>query len=157
MSNTTLNQLLDKHAFERIMELSAHKTAITDELDRLKEKRPAGHHPDEIMAMLDTVPDLRPTLATVTEPELAEIFRAFDVEITYDKDRQILNLAATITPELLPDFAPNENDRSEGRSQINEVAGAGLIHLPATRSASKNGGICREIKGKHPPDDGAPY
>jgi DNA repair exonuclease SbcCD ATPase subunit len=81
-------------ASERIIELSAHKAAITDELDKLKEKRPAGHHPDEIVAMLDTVPDLRPTLATAT----AVIFRAFDVEITYDKDRQILNLAATITP-----------------------------------------------------------
>jgi hypothetical protein len=62
--------------------------------------------------MLDTVPDLRPTLATATEAELADIFRAFDVEITYDKDRQILNLAATITPELIPDFTPNENDPS---------------------------------------------
>jgi hypothetical protein len=93
-------------ASERIVEFSAHKTAITDGLERLKEKRPAGHHPDEIVAMLDTVPDLRPTLATATHEELVELFRAFDIEITYDKDRQVLNLAATITPELLPDFDP---------------------------------------------------
>ena len=46
--------------------------------------------------------------------ELTEIFQAFNVEITYDPDHQVLNLAATITPELLPDFEPNENDRPEG-------------------------------------------
>jgi hypothetical protein len=34
--------------------------------------------------MLDTVPDLHPTLATTTEAGLVEIFSAFDVEITYD-------------------------------------------------------------------------
>jgi hypothetical protein len=76
----------------------------------------------EVLAMLDTVPDLRPTIATATEEELAEIFRTFDVEIAYDKDRQVLNLAATITPELVPDLA-SENDRPEGRSWDNEVAG----------------------------------
>jgi hypothetical protein len=86
--------------------------------------------------MLDTVPDLRPTLATATEAELADIFRAFDVEITYDKDRQILNLAATITPELLPDFDPNENDRPGGRSQINGIAGAGSVRISPTTTTS---------------------
>jgi hypothetical protein len=73
--------------------------------------------------MLDAVPDLRPTIATATDDELQEIFRAFDVSILYDKDGQMLTLAATITPELMPDLA-NENDRPGGRSQINEVAGA---------------------------------
>jgi site-specific DNA recombinase len=116
-------------ASERIMELSTRKAAVTDALETLKEKRPAGHHPDEIVAMLDAVPDLRKTIATATEEELAEIFRAFDVEITYDKNLQVLNLAATITPELLPDPA-NENDRPGRRSQDNDIAGAGFE--PAT-------------------------
>jgi hypothetical protein len=35
------------------------------------------------------------------------------VSIIYDRDRQRLTLAATITPELAPDLA-NENDRPEG-------------------------------------------
>ena len=100
-----------------------------DALEALKETRPAGHHPDEIAAMLDAVPDLRPTLTTATAEELAEIFRAFDVRITYDKTRQVLDLAATIVPGLLPDSA-NESDRPEGRSQINDIAGAGFE--PAT-------------------------
>ena len=85
-------------ASERIMELSTRKTAVTDALDALKAKRPAGHHPDEIVAMLDAVPDLRPTIKTATEEELAEIFRAFNVTITYDKARQVLDLSATVTP-----------------------------------------------------------
>ena len=105
-------------ASERIVELTAHKAAVTDALSALKTTRPAGHDPDEVLAMLDAVPDLRPALATATEEKLAAIFGAFDVEITYDRDQQTLKLAATITPELLPDLEPDENDRPEGRSQI---------------------------------------
>jgi hypothetical protein len=84
----------------------------------------------EIVAMLDAVPDLRPALNGASEEELVEIFRAFDLTITYDKDEQRLHLAATITPELLPVLCPNESDRPEGRSQINDIAGAGFE--PAT-------------------------
>jgi len=63
--------------------------------------------------------------------ELVEIFRAFDLTITYDKPEKRLHLAATVTSELLPDVA-NASDRPEGRSQINDIAEAGLIHKPAT-------------------------
>lgn len=104
-------------ATDRIVELSTRKAAVTDALEALNEKRPAGHHPDEILSMLDAVPDLRQTLKTAADDELAEIFRAFDVRITYDKTRQVLDLAATITPELLPALL-NESDRPEERSQI---------------------------------------
>jgi hypothetical protein len=117
-------------ASERIVELTTRKAAVTDALAALKTKRPAGHDPDEVLAMLDAVPDLRPALATATEEKLAAIFQAFDVEITYDRDQQTLKLAATITPELIPDFDPDENDRPEGRSQVNGIAGAGFE--PAT-------------------------
>jgi len=55
------------------------------------------------------------------DEELVEIFRAFDLTITYDKHEQRLHLAATITPELLPVLCPNESDRPEGRSQINDT------------------------------------
>jgi DUF971 family protein len=74
--------------------------------------------------MLDAVPDLRPALNAASDEELVEIFRAFDLTITYDKHEQRLHLAATITPELLPVLCPNESDRPEGRSQINDIAGA---------------------------------
>jgi hypothetical protein len=52
--------------------------------------------------MLDAVPDLRPTIEKATDEELAEILQAFDVRITYNKIRQALDFAATITSELCP-------------------------------------------------------
>jgi site-specific DNA recombinase len=100
-------------ATERIGELSTRKAAVTGALDALRAKRPDGHHPDEIVAMLDTVPDLRNALTTADDEELAEIFRAFDLTITYDKPGQRLHLAATIAPGLLADL-PNDNDHPRG-------------------------------------------
>jgi hypothetical protein len=38
-------------------------------------------------------------------------------------------------PELIPDFNPDENDRPGGRSQINDIAGAGTEHRSATVAA----------------------
>jgi hypothetical protein len=51
------------------------------------------------------------------------------------EERQRLHLAATVTPELLPDLA-NASDRPEGRSQINDIAGAGFERVPATAEKS---------------------
>lgn len=109
-------------ATQRIVELSTRKAAVTDALQALKNKQPAGPHPDEIVAILDAVPDLLPAIATATEADLAELFQAFNAEVLYERDSQILKLAATVTPELIPDLA-NTNDRPGGRSQDNEVAG----------------------------------
>jgi hypothetical protein len=44
----------------------------------------------------------------VSDEELVEIFRAFDLTITYEKHEQRLRLAATITPELLPVLCPTK-------------------------------------------------
>jgi hypothetical protein len=52
------------------------------------------------------------------------------VRVSYDKARQVIDLAATITPELLPVLPNNDSDRPEERSQDNGVAGAGFE--PAT-------------------------
>lgn len=114
-------------ATNRIEELSARKSATNTAIEALKTKRPAGHHPDEIAAMLDAVPDLRKALKAASDEELANIFSAFDVTISYDKTSQQLNLAATITPELLPQ---DDDNRSPERSRVLEVAGAGFE--PAT-------------------------
>jgi hypothetical protein len=35
---------------------------------------------------------------------------------------------------------PNESDCPEGRSQINDIAGAGLKHKPATVDGARNQG-----------------
>jgi hypothetical protein len=77
--------------------------------------------------MLDAVPDLRKALIAADDQQLAEIFGAFDVTVSYDKASQQLNIAATITPELLPH---NDGDRLGERSRVLEVAGAGFE--PAT-------------------------
>jgi len=82
--------------------LSTRKSAVADALDALRAKRPAGHHPDEIVAMLDAVPDLRPALKAASDEELVEIFRAFDLTITYDKAERRLHLAARSRPSCCP-------------------------------------------------------
>jgi hypothetical protein len=102
--------------------LSTQKAAIAD---ALAAKRPADHHPDEIVAMLDAVPDLRPTIETATEEELAEIFRTFDVRITYDKSRQALNFAATITSEHAAGSLSNTSVRYLGFGRIFDCLAAG--------------------------------
>jgi hypothetical protein len=58
---------------------------------------------------------LRPTLITASPEELAELFDAFDVTAVYDKRSRTLELAATITPELLPeDDKPRRSDAPSG-------------------------------------------
>jgi hypothetical protein len=77
---------------------------------------------------LAAVPDLRPSLRAAEPDELADLFRAFDVKVTFDKANRRLTLAATITPELVPQ---NEKPRRpEGRSGNSLIAGAGFE--PAT-------------------------
>ncbi|MHB8575668.1 MAG: hypothetical protein ACYDCQ_10090 [Dehalococcoidia bacterium] len=92
------------------------------------------------------MPDLRPALNTASDEELVEIFRAFDSTITYDEHERRPDLAATTTPKLLPVLCPNESDRPEGRSQINGIAGAGLIHKPATVTLEPRGLVAYRIE-----------
>ena len=80
-----------------------------------------------IVAMPDAIPDMRDALAAAEMNELADIFRAFDDCATCNKDTRRLELAATITPQLV---AAHENDRHGGRSRDFGIAGAGFE--PAT-------------------------
>jgi hypothetical protein len=76
--------------------------------------------------MLGAVPDLRQALTEASATQLSEIFSAFDVTITYDKENERLNLAATITPELIPD---NKNDRPR-RAVADVCHSGGEIETP---------------------------
>lgn len=116
-------------ATRRIEELAARKRAVAEAIEGLTVERPTGHRPDDILALLDALPDLRPALMKASDAELADILDAFDATITYDKANGKLILAATIRPDLAPKLR-NENDRPEGRSLISGVAGAGFE--PAT-------------------------
>jgi site-specific DNA recombinase len=115
-------------AKRRIEELSARRTTITDSLKTLEASRPTGARPEEIEAMLDAVPDLRSALPDYNPEDLAELFDALQVEVTFDKPKQALEIAATLTPELV---LLNETERPpQGRSLNSVIAGAGFE--PAT-------------------------
>jgi hypothetical protein len=83
-------------------------------------------HPDAVEAMLASVPDLSDALADYAPPELAQLLEDFDVEITYDKHRRTLQLAATLALDTPPETARPPR----GRSHKCDIAGAGFE--PAT-------------------------
>jgi hypothetical protein len=60
--------------------------------------------------------------------ELTELFAAFDLTATYDKEQRALRLAATLSPALIP--ASQRPDRPRRRSGKSFIAGAGFE--PAT-------------------------
>jgi hypothetical protein len=79
-------------ATERIEELSARKSAVTDRISSLKAERPAGHDPEEVAAMLDAIPDLSETLASASPQQLVEIFKAFKAISHLGIDRALDNV-----------------------------------------------------------------
>jgi site-specific DNA recombinase len=118
-------------ATRRIEELSSRRSAITEAIEKLRVARPAGGHPDEIVAMLDQVPDMREVLRRGDPEKLARIFQTFDVTAAYDKATQQLQLGATVTADLVPDA---EQERPpEGRSLMFGIAGAGVEQTSAMR------------------------
>jgi hypothetical protein len=70
--------------------------------------RPAGHHPDEIMTMLDAVPDLRPALNAPSDEELVEIFRAFDLTITTTSTSSDSTSRRRSRPSFCPSSPPTK-------------------------------------------------
>jgi site-specific DNA recombinase len=102
-------------ATRRIEELSARRKAVEEAIAALRAKRPEGGHPDEIAAMLDAIPDMRQALREANEGELIEVFDALDVCATYTKSTHQLELAATVTPELVADYEKNDSSRKRSR------------------------------------------
>jgi hypothetical protein len=117
-------------ASERIVELGTRKSGSPTRSTLSGPSGPPGTTPTRLWRCSTPCLTCSPALNAASDEELVEIFRAFDLTITYDKHEQRLHLAATITPELLPVLCSNESDRPEGRSQINDIAGAGFE--PAT-------------------------
>jgi DNA invertase Pin-like site-specific DNA recombinase len=112
----------------RIEELAGQRAATADELRRLEARRSDAPRPEEVETLLNSVPDLRPALRRYDEAELAELFDAFDVTVTYDKPSHALELAATVTAEFAP--ARETLRPLYRRSQDSDIAGAGFE--PAT-------------------------
>ena len=112
----------------RIEELAGRRAALDEQRRRLAAHRSNAPQPQEIEALLASLPDLRPALARYGPAELADLFDAFDVTVTYDKPSHSLELAATITADLVP--APERLQPPRRRSQNSDIAGAGFE--PAT-------------------------
>jgi hypothetical protein len=111
----------------RIEELAAQRGWLDEQRHRLESRRSDAPQPHEIEALLTSIPDLRPALARYGSAELADLFDAFDVTITYDKPSHALELAATVTDELVP--APETLQPPRRRSQGSDIAGAGCGHI----------------------------
>src|SRR5919198_6571016 len=73
-------------AKQRIEELSGRRHAIDERTRQLRAAQPAGPTAGEIEALLDAVPDLRPVMEQAPPGELTELFAAFDLTATYDKE-----------------------------------------------------------------------
>jgi hypothetical protein len=58
--------------------------------------------------MLDAVPGLRPTLNAASEEELVEIFRPFDLTITYDEHEHDCTSRRRSRPSYCPSSAPTK-------------------------------------------------
>ena len=109
-------------AKERITELSTRRKTIENAIRATAGQRAQTLQAHEIEAVLNAIPDQRDTLKSATADELTEILETFDVTATYDKPNRALALAATLNPHRPP---------NGGRGNL-QVAGAGLIHKPAT-------------------------
>jgi len=74
--------------------------------------------------MLTAVPDQRPALARYGADDLADLFGAFNVSVTYDKPTHTLELAATVTAELVP--PPETLRRDAHRTACRTSSGSSL-------------------------------
>jgi site-specific DNA recombinase len=112
----------------RIEELAGQHAALDEQRHQLEAQRSNARQPDEIEALLASIPDLRAALASYGPAELRDLFDAFEVTVTYDKPSHSLELAATIAAGLVPDAERLQPPRR--RSQDCDIAGAGFE--PAT-------------------------
>ena len=114
----------------RIEELAAQRAALEDERHKLASQRVHKPQPQEIEALLASLPDLRPALARYGPDDLADLFDAFNIAVTYDKPTHTLELAATVAAELVP--PPERLRPPRRRSQNSDIAGAGFGQTSAT-------------------------
>ncbi len=112
----------------RIEELAGQHTALGEQRRQLEARRSNANQPDEVEALLASIPDLRPTLARYSPAELADLFDSFEVTVIYDKPSHSLELVATVAADLVP--PPERLQPPHGRSQNCDIAGAGFE--PAT-------------------------
>ena len=117
-----------KLATQRIEELSGQAEAIATTITELETAQPEEPRPEEIEALLASIPDLREALTQADGEELIELLDAFDVAVSYDKPGRTLELSALLASDFIS--SPNAKRPPGGRSQDSSIAGAGFE--PAT-------------------------
>jgi hypothetical protein len=109
-------------ASRRIEELSSRYAAVEDAIKAIKSQQPSSAHPDDILAMLDAIPDLRPILHDAEPHELADIYKAFQINAIYDKPNRTLELSAIVRPDLLTKDETQTGETTD-RSGYSYIAG----------------------------------
>lgn len=102
-------------ATHRIEELGARRSAITSRTHQLEAAAPTEPRPEEIEALLDSIPDLTSVMQQGTPDELRELFAAFDLTATYDQRGRSLQLTATLSPALIDPESVGDIFHSGGR------------------------------------------
>jgi site-specific DNA recombinase len=120
----------------RIEQQSAKRKTLQGELDALQ--RQALEQPSvdtvDIAALIGSVPDLRPALATYCDEELTALFEAFDLRWEYDHEAKSVAISLALVPELgerleAIDYETTATGTPAGRRNPS-IAGAGFE--PAT-------------------------
>ena len=113
-------------AKRRIVELTAERERLEQDLAALETDPPTDVHPEAVEAALAAVPGLRDALSEYGPAELAQLFADFDVGVEYDKHERLLRIAATLALDPSPETARPPRRRSHKC----DIAGAGFE--PAT-------------------------
>jgi hypothetical protein len=136
---------LARRARQRIELFASEQAAVEAQIAELEleaTQTPEPDSPEELEAVLLTIPDLSAALASYSSEELRELFAALDLEVRYDKRSGSGEVSIALIPELLegllrPENAPAEDLTPEktrpatGAGQRSlSIAGAGFE--PAT-------------------------
>lgn len=116
---------------ERITQLRAEREQVEAALRDTTPVAPTND--DELVETLRQLPDLSERLRNADEATKRLVFDAFDLRIVFDKTNGRVRISATVYEHV--------GDLLGGVAQ-DDIAGAGLKHLPATYSESKNPGTC---------------
>ena len=112
---------------ERIGELRAQKEALEDALADLGAERGEAED-EELSRRLETVPDLSESLRTASTQIKRQVFKAFDLQIAYDKREGRVEISATVSEEFAKALDNSEAVFGEGSAvTLMNIAGARFV------------------------------
>jgi hypothetical protein len=115
---------------ERIAELRGEKEAFEEALSELGAQRDEAEE-DELAEQLARVPDLTEALRDATPEVQRQVFKAFELQILYDKAERKIEISATVSEAVADAFEKQKALPKEGSLVVvRDIAGAGFE--PAT-------------------------